>query len=369
MSWLPPVPPSAVDTAGRTWNVHRAWPDLTAGGYVLEVVTPGQPGVQGARLRDGKFELLLGDDPGLPSLQSEARHGEVISHRPGIRAVIRGQGCYIKVFRPGEALRTAERWFHGGLLLGTGNFSAPTVLRSSPDVIVFSAVPGRTLGALSEDHQAVSDESFAGLWEQWAQAWTAQVGARGDPRSGAALAALPLHSPDVEVADLRFWVKRWWRNYAGGPDGSSHGDALRSLAEDVAQDLLGTPADPFVWAHGDLHDKQILAVGGGSTLGLLDFDDTARAEASLDLANLDVRLEMHMRRNRMTPERFLAAHAQVLAAVEALHVSPRRFLAYSDAAWLRLACSPLPLRSAVALSVLQERRSSAPVRRVRELMT
>lgn len=366
MNWLPPVPPSAVDTAGRTWDVHRAWPDLTAGGYVLEVVRPGWPGVQGARLRDGKFELLLGDDPGLPALRSEARHGEIISHRPGIRAVIRAQGCYIKVFRPGEAILPAERWFHAGPLLDAANFSSPTVLRSSPDVIVLSAVPGRTLGALGEDHQAVSDEAFAKLWEKWARAWTAQVSASYEPGGGAALAALPLHSPEVEVAELRFWVKRWWRNYAGGPDASSHGDALRSLAEEVSQDLLRAPADPFVWAHGDLHDKQILAVDGVRSLGLLDFDDTARAEAALDLATLDVRLEMHMRRNRMTQERFLTAHAQVLAAVESLHVSPRRFLAYSDAAWLRLACSPLPLRSAVALAVLQERLA---MRRMRELMT
>ncbi len=369
MNWLPPVPASAVDTSGRTWAVHRAWPDLIAGGYVLEVVTPGLPGVQGACLRDGQFELLPGEDPGLPALRAEARHGDVISHRPGIRAVIRAQGCYIKIFRPGEALLPAERCNLVGLLLDAGNFSSPSVLRSSPDVIVFSAVPGRTLGALGEDRETVSDESFTRLWEKWAHAWTAQVASPYDADGRAALAALPLHSPDVEVADLRFWVKRWWRNYAGSPDASSHGDALRSLTDEVSQDLLGTPADPFVWAHGDLHDKQILAVDGPSPLGLLDFDDTARAEAALDLANLDVRLEMHTRRNRMTPERFLAAHAQVLAAAEALHVSPHRFLAYSDAGWLRLACSPLPLRSAVALAVLQERRSNAPVRRLRELIT
>jgi hypothetical protein len=369
MNWLPPVPPSAVDPSGRTWEVHRAWPDFTPGDYVLEVLTPGRPGVQGARLRDGQFELLLGDDPGLPALRAEARHGEIVSHRPGIRAVIKAQGCYIKIFRPGEALLPAERCKHVGRLLAAGNFSSPSVIRNSPDVIVFSAVPGRTLGTLGEDHQMLSDESFARLWEKWAHAWTAQVGTRHDAGSRTALAALPLHSPDVEVADLWRWVNRWWRNYGGVPDASSHGDALRSLAEEVTQDLHRAPADPFVWAHGDLHDKQILAVDGLTPLGLLDFDDTAQAEAALDLANLDVHLEMHTRRNRMTPERFLAAHTQVMAAVEALHVSPRRFLAYSDAAWLRLACSPLPVRSALALAVLQERRSNLPVRRMRELMT
>ena len=131
MSWLPPVPPSAVDTSGRTWEVHRAWPDLTAGGYVLEVLAPGHPGVQGALLRDGKFELLLGDDPGLPALRTEARHGEIVSHRPGIRAVIRAEGCYIKVFRPGQALLPVERYTHVARLLDSRNFSSPAVLRSS----------------------------------------------------------------------------------------------------------------------------------------------------------------------------------------------------------------------------------------------
>lgn len=369
MNRVAPVPASAVDDAGRSWEVHRAWPDFTAGDYVLEVLRPGRPGVQGARLRDGRFELLRGDDPGLPALRAEARHGEVVSHRPGIRAVVRGQGCYIKIFRPGEAVLPAERCAHVGRLLDPRNFRSPAVLRTSPDVIVFSAVPGRTLGDLGEDRQAVGDAAFTRLWRKWAQAWTAQVGGRGDAGSRAALAALPVHSAGVEVAELRRWVDRWWRHYGGVPDAAAHGAALRSLAGDVAPDLLRAPADPLVWAHGDLHDKQILAADDASPLGLLDFDDTARAEAALDLATLDVRLELHSRRNRLTPDRFAAAHTQVMAAAGTLRVSPARFLAYSDAAWLRLACSPLPVRSALALAVLEERRSRPPARRLQELAT
>lgn len=366
MNWLPPVPPTAIDASGQTWEIHRAWPDFTPGNYVLEVLAPGRTGVQGARLRDGQFELLLEDDPGLPALRAEARNGEIVSHRPGIRAVIRAEGCYIKIFRPGDALLPAERCTQVGLLLDAGNFSSPTVLRSSTDVIVFSAVPGRTLGALGEDHLTIDDEAFAGLWEKWSHAWTAQV---GSPAGRSHLAALPVHSPEVETADLWRWMTRWFRHFGGVPDASSRGDALRVLAEEVTQNLLRAPADPFVWAHGDLHDKQILAVDGRSPLGLLDFDDTAQAEAALDLANLDVHLEIHTRRNRLTPARFLAAHAQVLAAAEALHVSPGRFRAYADGAWLRLACSPLPVRSALAVAVLEERVADARVHRARELTT
>ncbi|WP_427129081.1 phosphotransferase [Pseudarthrobacter sp. S9] len=352
MNWLPPVPMSAIDASGQTWEVHRAWPDFTPGDYILEVLKPGRPGVQGARLRDGRFELLLEDDPGLPALRTEARHGEIVSHRPGTRAVIRAEGCFIKIFKPGDALLPAERCAQTELLLDAGSFSSPTVLRSSTDVIVFSAVPGRTLGALGEDHLTISDESFAGLWEKWSDAWAAQV---GSSVGRSALAALPVHSPEVEAADLWRWVNRWLRHYGDVPEASLQGDALCALALHVTHNLLRTPPDPLVWAHGDLHDKQILAVDEQSPLGLLDFDDTAQAEAALDLANLDVHLELHTRRKRMTPARFLAAHAQVMATAEALHVSPDRFRAYSDGAWLRLACSPLPVRSALALAVLVER--------------
>ena len=174
------------------------------------------------------------------------------------------------------------------------------------------------------------------------------------------LAALPVHSPEVEVADLWRWVNRWLRHYNDVPEAAAQGAALSARADDVTQNLLRTAPDPMVWAHGDLHDKQVLAVEGPAPLGLLDFDDSAQAEAALDLANLDVHLELHMRRNRMTPERYLTAHTQILAAAGELHVSPDRFHAYSDGVWLRLACSPLPVRSAMALAVLDERVAHPP---------
>ncbi|MDQ0819581.1 aminoglycoside phosphotransferase (APT) family kinase protein [Arthrobacter sp. V4I6] len=52
-----------------------------------------------------------------------------------------------------------------------------------------------------------------------------------------------------------------------------------------------------MWAHGGLHEKQIIATEGSSPLGLLDFDSTARAEAALDLASMDVFLELRLREN------------------------------------------------------------------------
>jgi hypothetical protein len=368
MSWLPPVPQTAVDESGRTWHIHRAWADRIPGDYALEVVAPGQQGVRGAHLRSGHFELLSGYDPGLPAFQEEAPRGVVISHRPHKRAVIRADGCYIKIFEPGGAVVPAERCAQTDLVLEPGIFAVPRILRRSPDVLVFSTVPGRTLGDLGLDTTTVSDEALARAWEKWTQAWTAQVGGRYDTARRRALGTLPLHPPETEVSDLWRWVNRWLRHYKNVPEASAQGEALWARAEEVAQDLLEAEPDPLVWSHGDLHDNQILTTGGPSPLGLLDFDDTAQAEAARDLANMDVLLELRVRKSRITPARYLTVHNQILAAAEELHVSPHRFQTYSDVVWLRKACSPLPRRSSMALAILTARAAHRG-RRAQELMT
>lgn len=355
MSGLPPVPRTAVDTTGRTWQVHRAWADRTPGDYVLEVVTPGESGVRGACLRSGNFELLSDHDPGLPALQEEARHGEIICHRPHKRAVIRAEGCYIKIFQPGGAVVPAERCAQTDLVMDPATFAVPKILRSSADVLVFSAVPGRTLGDLGQDYSTVSDETVARVWEKWTLAWTTQVGGRYDAARRRALASLPLHPPEAEVSDLWRWVNRWLRHYENVPEAAAQGEALCARAEEVAQDLLGTEPDPLVWAHGDLHERQILTVDSPAPLGLLDFDDTSQAEAARDLANMDVLLELRTRQGRLAPARYRIVHNQILAAAEELHVSPGRFRTYSDVVWLRKACSSMPRRSSMALAILSER--------------
>lgn len=357
-----------VDDAGTAWHVHRAWSDKTPGDYVLEVRTPGQPGVRGAHLRSGHFELLPDYDPGLPAFQEEARHGVVICHRPHKRAVIRADGCYIKVFGPGGAVVPAERCAQTDLVLEPGIFTVPKILRSSPDVLVLSTVPGRTLGDLGLDNTTISDETFARAWAKWKQAWTAQVGGRYDTARRRALGTLPLHPPEAEASDLWLWVNRWLRHYKNVPEASAQGEALCARAEEVAHNLLEGEPDPLVWSHGDLHDKQILTTDGPSPLGLLDFDDTAQAEAARDLANMEVLLEIRVRKGRITPARYLTVHNHILAAAEELHVSPDRFQIYSDVAWLRKACSPLPRRSSMALAILTARAAHRG-HQAQELMT
>lgn len=173
------------------------------------------------------------------------------------------------------------------------------------------------------------------------------------------LNSLPHHSAELEARKVWKMVNLWLRHNEDVPELASQRDALRAAAGQVTRNLLRTAPDPPVWAHGGLHATQIIATDGPAPLGLLDFDSTARAEAALDLADLDVHLELHLRENTLAPARYLAAHTQVLRAAEELHVTPARFHAYSDARWLRLAYMPLPDRFALALAVHAERAAQA----------
>ena len=356
MDWISSVPFSVDDETGTTWQVRRAWPDETPGEYVVEVLTPGRPGVRGAHLRHGHFELVPLDDPGLPALRREAQQGELISYVPYKRAVIRAEDRYIKIYPPGGALVAADLCAQMDILLDAGNFTTPRILRQdSHDVIAFSSVPGPTLNELGEDGSTIGDEAFASAWKKWSHAWVAQLNGPYDPSAQGVLDSLPLRSAEVEAARLQRSVHRWLRHNKSAPESSSQRNAMRVWAAEITTNLLRTAPDPLVWAHGDLHDRQIIATDGSSPLGLLDFDGTVRAEAAFDLAKLDVRLELQLGQNRMAPARYLTAHTQVLAAAEELHVSPSRFHAYSDAVWLRLASSPLPGRWSVAVAVLANR--------------
>jgi hypothetical protein len=362
VSWHPPVPPEAVDDAGARWLVVRAWPDSAPGEYVLEVAAPGRPGIRAAHFRQGRLDLVPLDDPGLPALRREAEHGEVVVHRAHKRAVIRTPDQYIKVYRPGHAEVPAERCARSIEVLAGGGFVTPRILRVTPDVLAFSRIPGRRLLDLGQDHDEVSDESFAWMWAEWSRAWVALLGAEpghaAEP-AHAAVAGLPLRTPEAEVAALRRWVDPWLRHSAGVPEAQAERDALQARTESVAENLLRSAPDPPVWALGDLHDKHIIGLGGGFPVGLVDFDEAARAEPALDLANLDVHLDVRLRQDLLTPERCAAAHAQVRAAVGQLGVSNTRFQAYAAAHRLRLAClySFRPRWAALASGLLHEQLS------------
>jgi hypothetical protein len=358
MSWHPSIPLFPEDDTGTSWKVRRMWFGKVAGDYLLEVETPGRSGVRAAHFRSGHFDLVPLDDPWLPALRAEAQHGEIISHQPHVRALIRAEGRYIKIWRPGEATTAAERCAQMDTLLDSGIFTVPRILQRSDDTLVFSSLPGQPLHELAQDPSASGEEAFAGAWAKWSRAWIAQLNAPHDTAARSVVATLPLHSPEVEAAEVWRRLNRWTRHYDNVPELSSQASTLRAAAEEVTKNLLQTAPDPLVLAHGDLHDMQIIVGNAASPLGLLDFDDAAQAEAARDLANLDVHLEIRLRKHRMTPAQYLKAHTEVLAVVEELHVSPSRFQAYSDAVWLRKASAAFPARAALATAVLRERISA-----------
>ncbi len=338
MSWPPPVPRRVTDGTGTTWQVRRAWPGALAGEYVLEVRDPAGTGVRAAHLRQGNFDPVPLNDPLLPSLAQEAVKGNVIVHRAHKRAVIHAGNQYIKVFRPGRALDAARRHTVAASLLAGGSVSTPPIVAVRTDVMVFSSLGGRSFYELGQDHVSVTDASFAALWSQWSRAWTTTAAIANCVDFRSTLDILPEHPPETERANLQRWINHWLKHSEGIPEAAAGRAALLAHAEAAINRLTGTPADPLGWAHGDLHEKQMITSDVAIPLGLLDFDENCRAEAALDLANLDVHLELRLRQKLLTTRRYVIAHRQILATAEKLRVSPDRFDAYAACTRLRLAC-------------------------------
>ena len=338
MSWHPPVPVTVPDTNGTELTVRRAWPDLTAGHYILEMAAPGRAGVRAAHLRAGQVELLpRGRDPRLHALAQVARKGEVVVHRAHMRAVVRTGDRYSKIFRAGRSADSMAR--HAGTVkfLESGDFLAPEIVSFTPGCLTLTGLPGRSLFDLGND-PAVSDAWFEAAWQKWSEAWVRQQFLARSAAHRPALEALPTRSAAVELENMQRLVHLWLLHAHRVPEAEAQRSALCLATAQIAAQLLGTAPDPLVWSHGDLHDKQIFAAGPDAPLALLDFDEAARAEAAADLANLAVHLQLRLRQGRLTAVRYRAALHHVLAAAEELRVTPARFEAYACATRLRLGC-------------------------------
>lgn len=338
MSWHPAVPHRVTDSGGRDWLVQRAWPGADSDDYILEIRSPGIPGVRAAHLRHGIFEPVPDKDPWLPALAKEAPKGEVVAHRAHKRAVVHAGSRYIKVFRPGPAETAARSHTLATAPLTTGCIRAPLLLERRRSVVVFSSLPGRSYYELGHDHTAVTDASFASMWREWALAWlkTGEVANSADFRSS--VEGLPLHPPEAEVVNLRRWADLWLLQSEGVPEAAAARAGLAAQAERAITGLLATRPDPFGWAHGDLHDKQLLGPDGDGTPGLLDFDEACQAEPALDLANLGVHLELRLCQKLLTMRRYAIAHGEIMAVAKQVRVTPQRFAAYCACTRLRMAC-------------------------------
>ncbi|MDQ0819331.1 hypothetical protein QFZ79_001625 [Arthrobacter sp. V4I6] len=338
MGWHPPVPAAILDVEDTRWQVIRSWPGQTAEDYVLELLAPDRPGVRAAHLRSGQLELLpAGRDRRLPGLKHVAKHGEVVVHRAHHRAVVRAGDQYAKLFRLRQAAGAASRHAWMNELLGPEDFRTPDIVSYTPGCLTLTSLPGRSLFDLGRD-AAVSEAVFEKAWQKWAEGWVRQQSlARALPQR-LTLEALPPRSAAVELANLRRIVNLWLLHAHDVPGAEAQRSGVRAAATQVAQELLGSEADPLVWSHGDLHDKQIFVDSADDSLGLLDFDESGRAEAAADLANLAMHLQLRLRQQRLSDQRYQTASRQVIAAAEELRVSPARFDAYAGASRLRLGC-------------------------------
>lgn len=338
MSWHPPVPVSVPDRNGTNLTVRRAWPDQTAGHYILELTAPDRAGVRAAHYRGGQLELLpRGKDPRLHALAQVGRKGEVVVHRANLRAVVRTGDRYHKIFRSSRSVDSMAR--HAGTteLLGSRDFLAPEIVSFTPGCLTLTGLPGRSLFELGND-SAVSDAWFQAAWRKWSEGWVRQQSLARSAAHRPALESLPARSAAAELDNLQRLVHLWLLHAENVPEAEAERNAVRAASRQITAQLLGSEPDPLVWSHGDLHDKQIFAAGPNSPLALLDFDEAAQAEAAADLANLAVHLQLRLRQGRLTAARYQAAVRQVIAAAEELRVTPARFEAYANATRLRLGC-------------------------------
>lgn len=338
MGWHPPVPDAILDEENTRWQVIRSWPGQAAENYVLELLAPDRPGVRAAHLRSGQLELLpAGRDRRLPELKHVSKHGEVVVHRAHHRAVVRSGNQYVKIFRLRQAADAADRHAWMNELLESEDFCTPDIVSYTPGCLTLTGLPGRSLFELGRDPE-VSEALFEKSWQKWAEGWVRQQSlARALPQR-LILESLPPRSAAVELTNLRRIVNLWLLHAHDVPAAEAQRYAVRAAAAQVAQELLGTDPDPLVWSHGDLHDKQIFVDHPGDPLGLLDFDESGRAEAAADLANLAVHLQLRLWQRRLSDQQYQTARRQVLAAAAELHVTPARFEAYAGASRLRLRC-------------------------------
>ncbi len=198
----------------------------------------------------------------------------------------------VLAWRPGRRLTVAvgdgdSRRVLKGLRRGrvAAAASAHTRLRAALD--------GRDIG-VDTPEVAVLDESLSAMQLAWLQQPPARIRAHAEDtwrHIGAALAwlqalvptdGLARHGAAEELAVLDRMAERNVRAVGVVPDGWA--DARRRLAEVL------TEPEVCVFAHGDLHDGQLLS--GGARLGLLDLDGVVAASPVQDVANLSAHLTL-----------------------------------------------------------------------------
>lgn len=214
-----------------------------------------------------------GDDAALPGLAVWAGRGELLSHRPGRRAVVRMEDAdgpwFVKLVRPRRAVALLDRhWCMAELAERQRDRvpPSPAVMHADPasGVVALSCLPGRSFHELLVGDQ-VADRlaairSVAGALGGLGEVDVSDVGLPaaadgGDP--GSWLELIATHLPGA-------WVEHH-RVHATLPPAPG-------------------PSVVLGLVHGDLHDRNVLL--DGDHVGWIDLDGLGAGDPAIDVGNL-----------------------------------------------------------------------------------
>jgi hypothetical protein len=275
------------------------------------------PGTQWLSYAAGRWEARTPhDDPSLPGLAQwlqahPEQHSQLVSYRPGRRAVRVDDERVTKWVRRGKARRLAER--HARLVRALAVRAAPLLdVDESSCALQFARIAARPFAAQEGEaawHALCADLA---LWRA-AAAQACELG-------------LDSHTALQEFEQLLDLQRRQ----------QLHG--LRPLDEALQADLLARlPIDePTVPTHRDLYPEQLLCDAHG--LWWLDLDLAALAAPELDPANFLAHLELEAARGRLSAE-LLSGWRTALesTALQAPSAQPQRWRWYLAISLLRVA--------------------------------
>lgn len=321
--------PVQFDINGECLTVHRSW--------------PGRAGERIYECRDSLQRIrAVTDDPGsgltlvpyaqdrkLPSLQPG---GELIVHRAGKRAVERTSRGFVKHLRAGKAADVAAATATMGALAGAAGFSVPGILGTTEYSLTLSTVPGAPLMELEQDCWGLA-------WNEWSVAWArmaqSDVGGSDDWQ---------IHDAAAEAGVVGTWFANL-REYDPGELADRFADQLTNVEGEVREALLsldnqtqGSAHGDLVPAHRDLHDGQMLFDCANQRMGLLDFDTAVLADRELDLANLEVHIDLRVMQGLLSEDMADIARGAIAEAARVVGANARRMAVYREATRARLVC-------------------------------
>lgn len=324
--------PQEIEIDGERLVVRRSW--------------PGKNGVRSYECCDASGRIrALTDDPRrgltllphardrkLPSLRP---CGQLLVHRAGKRAVERVSRGYRKHLRAGGSGDVVTATHTMGGLAASAGFAVPRVLGTSEHSVMLSTVPGVPLLELSP-------EDWGRAWGRWSVAWPRLVrGAVGPSEQW------QVHDAAAEAAVVAKWFEHV-REYDAGGLAGRFAERLDEVETRVCRDLsslqagsccsTGPVGGGMVPAHRDLHDGQMLFDPATNGVGLLDFDTAVLAERELDLANLDVHLELRVMQGLLGEAAADVGRQAIRQAAVAVGADARRLETYREATRARLGC-------------------------------